>query len=849
MAGSKKASNGTSQGRRSKSASVPPVQPPTSDAAVPSSDSIALPGPSSKKLFPLFDSRSKKTNGKTSSLSQVNSDVESTTGNMSEGSQASTAQKGKKKATAAVNGTAKAKVKSDASSNTASSTLASNGSNTTKVKKSNKKSKSRSPLIDDVDIYDLDTTTSTVASTSTSHTTPPPQPHKTVITITDSPVRELKPIKTFADLNAERQAKKAAKEAGGWNGGRSPLWPTRENMHVPTIKYHSSHEGRMEVQKRDWKGKGRAVEADCLLDNDEQTRRYASIAQTDTSALLERYTSFESSLQADPSSSSATQEAKSILDESTLKRLKAVAEDASTERLQQTWYQRYATMRAVDVLGDRNKENAFYLRDWLRELTLQGEVVPGRSTDLRELPELKLPSLFNVQPIDPLKIMKNFKKRKIKREITCDERKRLRRAAKRRKRKGYDGTGFEEDHDDTLDDFIAADDEIEYDHYEYYNLSDVDAGNGSSLPPSPTKSTTSTSSHQGPSHYGRFEPLTNVILLTGPVASGKTSTAYAVANELNWQVFEVYPGIGKRGYKDLEKYVGMVGENHIMKRETTTAAAAAPPISSFFGKAATSTSTSTSQTSQSTKAQQSNGMFKQKDFVDAVSSNMASTSNGTSSGGSKSIDSNTVKQSCILIEEVDNLYESDSGFWEGLISFISKSRRPVILTCNDFNHSIPKDTLPLQNILLFESASKEMGRALLGEIARLEVMSRATDEGKTTVENGKQKKTISDEDIEEIIKMASDSAGQVDLRLAINQLQYIASCPSNTTAGKSQPSTSEANSDLRLVQTILDDASFADAELRRRDWLSLQVGIATIQVTDILAWNAKLFFVFFVFFI
>ncbi len=309
-------------------------------------------------------------------LSQANSDVESTTGNISEGSQASTAQKGKKKATAAVNGTAKAKVKGDASSNTVSSAKASQGSNSTKVKKSSKKGKSRSPLIDDTDIHDLDITTSTVASTSTSHTTPPPQPHKTVITITDSPVRELKPIKTFADLNAERQAKKAAKEAGGWNGGRSPLWPTRENMHVPPIDYHPSHEGRTELQKRDWKGKGRAVEAHCLLDNDEQTRRYASIAQTDTSALLQRFASFEGSLQADPSSSSsAAQKAKSILDEATLKRLKAVAEDDTAERPQQTWYQRYAPMRSADVLGDMNKENAFYLRDWLRELTLQGEII------------------------------------------------------------------------------------------------------------------------------------------------------------------------------------------------------------------------------------------------------------------------------------------------------------------------------------------------------------------------------------------------------------------------------------------------------------------------------------------
>lgn len=399
MTSSKKASNGTSQGRRSKSTSVPPIQPPTSDAVAPSSDSIALPGPSNKKLFPLFDSKSRKTNnGKASSLTGVNSD------DLPEGSQAGTVPKGKKKA-AAANGTAKAKVasngssagvpggsqRSDASSstkeNTACNTKAQNGKAPSKTKKTSKKGTSRSPLIDeddDVHYHDLDdTTTSTVASTSTFSSTPPPQPHKTVITITDSPVRELKPIKTFADLNAERQAKKIAKEAGGWNGGRSPLWPTKENMHVLPFGQPSSHTRRVESPKRDWKGKGRAVDADYLLSDEEQSRHFENIAQFGIADVLHRYTSFESPSQAVSSSSISDGSKKPafILDQATLKRLKAVSEDDSAESAQQTWYQRYAPMKAADVLGDKNKENAFYLRDWLRELTLQGKTIFQSSHD------------------------------------------------------------------------------------------------------------------------------------------------------------------------------------------------------------------------------------------------------------------------------------------------------------------------------------------------------------------------------------------------------------------------------------------------------------------------------------
>lgn len=366
-----------------------------------------------------------------------------------------------------------------------------------------------------------------------------------------------------------------------------------------------------------------------------------------------------------------------------------------------------------------------------------------------------------------MKVLKNTRKRKVKREVTSDERKRIRKAAKRRKRKGYDG--YE---DDDLQDFIASNDE-EHDHYDYFDLSD-DAS-----VPSPTKSTSSHGSHR----RARFEPLTNVILLAGPAASGKTSTVYAIANELQWQVFEVYPGIGKRGYKDLDGYVGMVGENHIMKRE-------APPVSSFFGKAAASASTSKTAVSM-------NGTGKLDPLTPASPDKPISLSSATND--------TTVKQSCILIEEVDILYEADSGFWEGLISFISKSRRPVILTCNDVN-AVPKDSLPLQTILYFQSMESNTARNLLREIARLE---------------GKE---IEDRTFEGILGQASKASGNIDIRQAINQLQYLSAVPqpppliilNGTTLSTGQPN-------LQCVQAVLDIASFTDAELRRRSWMSWEV--------------------------
>jgi hypothetical protein len=188
------------------------------------------------------------------------------------------------------------------------------------------------------------------------------------------------------------------------------------------------------------------------------------------------------------------------------------------------------------------------------------------------------------------------RKRKIQREVTALERKRSRRNDRRGKRRHASYS----DGDDGLEDFVAEDDE----ELGFYD----DVRSSASAFSTPAKSSACVDGHT-------FEHLSNLIVVSGPIGSGKTATVHAVALELGWEVFEVYPGIGKRGAKDLERYVGMVGDNHLVNREA--------------GKP---------------------DHYRQHD-----------SQNKTATTGT-----NKYRQSLILIEEVDILYPSDAGFWEGV---------------------------------------------------------------------------------------------------------------------------------------------------------------------------------------
>lgn len=312
------------------------------------------------------------------------------------------------------------------------------------------------------------------------------------------------------------------------------------------------------------------------------------------------------------------------------------------------WSDKWRPTCAQEVLG--NEKSALYLRDWLRALELQLEGTPVAPD-------------AHGQPVEQAQSKSKVAKRGLKRARV------VRTVDKKRKKSRIDS---EEE-----DDWIAhTDDESDGDNVAYEEMDDFDdllfAPPASSSPPGcPDPPPFVLQDLPKAGEQPDLGQLHNTILLVGPHGVGKTASVYACAEELGWDVFEVYPGIGRRNGANVDNLIGEVGKNHLvlqgrqsgdalksfLRRESRSESAPADDLRSGYSPRKPSTS---------------KAIFDADDPI----------TNPTK----------TIRQSLILLEEVDILYKEDSNFWPTVIRIIKECKRPVICTCNGMCKFISENT-------------------------------------------------------------------------------------------------------------------------------------------------------------
>ncbi|GAA6041615.1 hypothetical protein JCM8097_007769 [Rhodosporidiobolus ruineniae] len=457
------------------------------------------------------------------------------------------------------------------------------------------------------------------------------------IDLTLSPTHSsISSISGFAPLAETYKRERAARAK---HEGLQARWPTAEEHGDWVVR----RDGPTEAQKwaaglkrrpmlvKDEKGKGKADEEDDFFAHYHSrilSSPFSSASPTFESRPLDDLPSLVSSL---PSHPLLDRLSKPFLDPSSSSSAFSRPGDPAHRPDDLVWAVKYGPQSADEVLGETSQTSARHLRDWLEELKVQTAAEDAKAKKRR-------------RPVN--------------------------RGLSKPKKKKKKGNGF-----------IASDDDEEEEAYAnmsgYYDLDDY--------PPSDSDDEVAallgSAASRTPSAV--FPTLTNLLLLTGPHGSGKTSTVHAVARELGYEVFEVWPGRGKRRAQDLERYVGDVGKNHVVSGSPRKRpGGAGGDLFSMFKKQGA--------------AKEDGEKWKGKERAEE-SDEVLGVKGPT--------------QSLILFDEVDVLYAQELDFWQGVVALAKDSRRPIVMTCSD-DSQIPFDDLGLQQVQLSSSSSAPLALSL-----------------------------------------------------------------------------------------------------------------------------------------
>lgn len=201
---------------------------------------------------------------------------------------------------------------------------------------------------------------------------------------------------------------------------------------------------------------------------------------------------------------------------------------------------------------------------------------------------------------------------------------------------------------------------------------------------------------------GNGERVTNAVVISGQHGCGKTASVHAVARELGFEVFEINAGSRRSGRDILDK-VGDMTRNHLVKHVHSDQDADGKDETEFMSIM----SDKLKQDLESGRQGTMKSFFKPKSAPKNRHLKRSPRAEKPNPKKDPPRKHQNQKQSLILLEEVDVLFDEDKTFWATTLELLLQSKRPLIMTCTD-ESLLPLDDMMLYAILRFMPAPEQL---------------------------------------------------------------------------------------------------------------------------------------------